>query len=370
MKLLLVTEASPWVRSISTVQHYADAGRALGHDVAVYGEPNPELPNLPFTTDLDNVDLALFILQVPGDLPDMPYLARLLDTIPRERRAVVDLWGRYNDTIRLDHDFNHLEKLEGHLGWEWEEAMSAISDTILQPSQKPLRADVGSFLFHAFDPGSVAKPYGSAKEAAAAWRDPAAKPYGVMYVGSNWQRWTGMRAFLEQYEPVRHEVGTACLIGWDWWERPAWAAEKGIMGVDADSEFLLRLEAHVRNGVRFDEVVDLLGQGRFTPVLHRPLFRHLGFPTVRTFETFHADTIPVLMLPRDFVQAVYGEAALTLVPDGDAGRLMKDALANPEKYWEAVLETRAHLARHQSYANRFEQLNTLIIPRGGARAAP
>jgi hypothetical protein len=141
------------------------------------------------------------------------------------------------------------------------------------------------------------------------------------------------------------------------------------MGVDADPEFLTRIEAKVRNGVRFDEVVELLGQGRFTPVLHRPLFRHLGYPTVRSFETFHADTIPVLMLPRDFVQSVYGEAALTLVPDGDVGALLTDALAKPEKYWDAVLQTREHLARHHSYAKRFEQLDALVRARGGARGA-
>ena len=89
----------------------------------------------------------------------MPYLARLLDGIPRERRVVVDLWGRFNDTIRLEHDFNHLEKLDGHAGWEWEEAIQAISDTILQPTLAPLRPNVGSFLFHGYDPGSVVKPY-------------------------------------------------------------------------------------------------------------------------------------------------------------------------------------------------------------------
>ena len=55
---------------------------------------------------------------------------------------VVDLWGRFNDTIRVDHDFNHLEKLDGHLGWEWEDAIRAVSGTILQPTLAPLRADV------------------------------------------------------------------------------------------------------------------------------------------------------------------------------------------------------------------------------------
>ncbi len=125
-------------------------------------------------------------IQVPSDFPDMPHLARVLDGVPREKRMVVDLWGRFNDTIRVDHDFNHLEKLDGHAGWEWEDAIGAVGGTILQPTLAPQRSDVRPFLFHGYDPGSVVKPHKTARDAAAAWSD---KPYGAMYVGSNWQRW-------------------------------------------------------------------------------------------------------------------------------------------------------------------------------------
>ena len=100
----------------------------------------------------------------------------------------------------------------------------------------------------------------------------------------------------------------------------------GIMGIDTDPALLARLGVEVRDGVRFDEVVGLLGKARFAPVFHRPLFRHLGFVTNRTFETFYADTLPVLMLPRDFVAAIYGEAALTLVPGDDVAAHLDDAL--------------------------------------------
>lgn len=368
MKILLVTGVDPWVRSVSTVHKYAAAGRALGHEVAVYGEPDPELPGVTFTTDLADVDLALFVIQVPSDFPGMPHLARLLDAIPREKRVVIDLWGRFNDTIRVEHDFNHLEKLDGHLGWEWEEALQAVSDTILQPTHTPLRPDVGTFLFHGYDADAVARPYGSAAEAAAAWRDagPAQKPYGVMYVGSNWQRWEQVRRFLAQYGPVRARVGHACLIGWDWGWRPDWAAEQGIAGIDTDPDFLARLGVEIWDGVRFDEVLELLGSARFAPVFHRPLFRHLGFVTVRTFETFQADTLPVLMLPRDFVEAVYGPAALALAPGDDVAAHLTDALERPEPYWEAVLRTREHLARHHSFARRFAELEALAGAHGAA----
>jgi len=367
MKLLLVTAVDPWTRSVSTVHQWVQAGRALGHEVAVYGKPHPELPSLPFTTDLSGVDLGLFVIQVPSDFPEMPYLARVLDGIPVEKRVAVDLWGRFNDTVRTDHDFNHLEKLDGHMGWEWEDAIRAISATIVQPALAPLRSNVGSFLFHGYDAASVAKPYKLAREAAAAWGE---KPYGVMYVGSNWQRWHQVRRFLESYAPARETIGRACLVGWDWDKRPDWAVQKGIMGVDTDPALLAELGVEFRDGVRFDEVVGTLGQACFAPVFHRPLFRHLGFVTNRTFETFYADTLPVLMLPRDFVSAVYGPAALALVPGDDVGAHLADALRQPEMYWEAVLQTRSHLAQHHSYAQRFQELGRLVqdgAPSGGSR---
>lgn len=353
MKILLVTSVDAWTRSVSTIHKWIAAGRTLGHDIAVYGETDSDLPDLNFTTDLANVDLVLFVVQVPSDFPDMPYLARVLDGIPKEKRAIVDLWGRYNDTIRVEHDFNHLEKLDGHQGWEWQDAISAVSKAILQPTLSPKRKEVKPFLFHGFDENSVAKKYTNAAEAAAAWKS---KSYGAMYIGSNWQRWHQVRAFLEDFGNASKEAGPACLIGWDWSARPDWAVQKAIMGVDSDPDFLASQKVEVRNGVRFDEIVGLLGQSKFVPVIHRPLFRELGFVTNRSFETFYADTIPLLMLPEDFVESVYGAAAKKLVPSKGVANLVADALKNPEAYWDAVLKTRTHLAAKHSYTARIDEL--------------
>lgn len=362
MRLLLVCGLAPHERSVATVHGYVAAGKALGHEVAVFGAPSPELPSLPFTTDASGFDFALFVVQVSRDLPDMPHLARLLDGIPRERRAVVDLWGRFNDTIRLEHDFNHLEKVDGHLGWEWIEAIQALSDKILQPTLAPLRPDVRPFLFHAYAPGSVARPHASARAAADRWlrAGPSERPYGVMYVGNNWQRWDQVRRFIQQYGPLRDEIGRPCLIGWNWDMRPEWAIDKGIMGIDVDPAFLAEHGVEIREAVRFDEVIRALGQARFAPVMHRPLFRSLGFVTNRTFETFAADTLPVLMLPEDFVEAVYGPDALALVPRGDVAAHLRDAMERPEAYWGAVLRTRSYLARHHSYERRFRELRAIL----------
>lgn len=362
MKILLVGAVDPWTRSVATIHGYAACGRKLGHHVAVYGPANPELPGMPTSLDTDDdADLVVFLVQVPNDVPAMPGLARIMDRIPRGKRVVIDLWGRFNETVRSDHDFNHLEKFDGHPAWEWEQAIKALGDVILQPTLNPRRDDVGTFLFHAFDPAAVARPYESAEEAARAWRsaDRATKPYGVVYVGSNWQRWTQVRRFLEDYRRIAGKVGQVCLAGWDWAERPGWAVEMGLAGVDTDPDLLADLRVEVRMGIRFDRIVPLLGQGRFAPVFHRPLFRELGLVTNRTFETFLADSIPVLMLPETFVEEIYGPDARKLAPGGDLARHFEFLLDDPESAWDAVLKTRAHLARHHSFARRFEDLEAL-----------
>ncbi len=361
MKIVLTGSFDPWTRSIATVHRYVRWGQKLGHKFAVYGQASPELPELPATLDVSDADLVVFIIQVPHDIPGMPGLARMIDRVPRKKRIVLDLWGRFNETVRVDHDFNHLEKFDGHPDWEWKQAMTALAGTILQPTLKPKRADVGSFLFHGFDPEEVDNPYGGAKEAAAAWLAPnrGARPYGVVYVGSNWQRWSQMKALLEGYRKSAERIGQFCLAGWDWAERPAWAREMGIAGVDTDSELLADLRVEVRMGIRFDRVVPLLAQGRFAPVLHRPLFNELGLVTNRTFETFQADCVPVLLQPRDFVESIYGPAALRLVPGKNVGEHLENLLDDPLGTWEAVHETRAHLAQHHSITGRISQLEEL-----------
>jgi hypothetical protein len=371
MKIVLVGAIDPWTRSVATVHRYARAAAQLGYEIVVHGKPNPELPQLSMSLDTSDADLVVFLLQVPRDIPDMPGLARIMDRIPREKRVILDLWGRFNETVRVDHDFNHLEKFDGHPKWEWEQAMTALGGRILQPTLAPRRTEVGSFLFHGFDVKAVARPYASANDAADAWlaSGRGARPYGVVYVGSNWQRWTQVSAFLRGYRKSAERIGQVCLAGWDWSERPRWAVDMGIAGVDTDTELLADQRVEVRMGIRFDRVVPLLAQGRFAPVIHRPMFKELGLVTNRTFETFEADTVPILMLPRNFVEAIYGKAALRLVPGDDLADHLVSLLDDPVGTWEAVLETRAHLARHHSIAGRLRQLEASAPAGQAVRAA-
>jgi hypothetical protein len=362
MKLLLISKLDRMARGVSTVHKYCQVGASLGHEVAVFGEQTSDQPHIPHSLDVKGFDYVVFVVYETKDFPDLPYLAQLLDGVPRDRRVVIDCSGRYNDTIRVEHDFNHLEKLDSHQGWEWVEGLAALSDRILQPTLTPRRSDARSFLFHGYDPASVARTYESPRDAARAWSggDGQAKPYGLAYVGHNWMRWSQIKRLLEAIEPIKNDLGPIELAGWRWDERPDWAIELGLPGIDTDPELLKRLGVETKWPIPFHEVIGFLSQARFAPIFHRPLYNELGLVTGRTFETFCADTIPVLMLPEKIVDGIYGPAAGALAPGEDIAGRISDMIRRPETYWDAVLKTRAHLAQHHSYQQRFKELLAIL----------
>jgi hypothetical protein len=361
MRVLLVSKLAQSSRAVSTIVKYAEAAGEIGHQVAVFGEKDSDFPGLEFSLDVAAFDVAIFVVYMPFDFPDLPYLATLLDGVPKERRIVIDCLGRYNETIRVEHDFNHLEKMEGHQGWEWIEAFQAVAGRVLQPTLTPRRDDVTSFLFHGYDPAAVARPYRSAAEAATAWAaDRPRKTYGIAYVGNNWQRWTQVRAFLEKLEPIRNEVGRICLVGWDWARRPDWAAQLGIRGADVDPDLLARLGVETRDAIPFAAVRDFLAQASFSPVFQRPLFNELGLVTNRTFETFTCDTVPLLCLPKTLAETIYGPGVGPLVVGDDVADHVRDVMRRPERYWQAVLEVRRHLGEHHSFRRRLGELMAML----------
>jgi hypothetical protein len=361
MKILFVSRLERWVRAVRTITKYVELGQRLGHEVAVFGEPRDDLPSVPHSRDVKAFDFAIFVIYETADFPDLPHLAHLLDRVPKERRIIVDCTGVYNKTIAVEHDCNHWVKLNGHQDWEWIEGFAAVASRILQPTLTPLRNDVSSFLFFGYDPTAVARPYRSPQEAAKSWLgENGAKPYDVIYVGHNWQRWTQLKRFFEAIEPHKSRFGAIQLRGWAWDHRPDWAVANGIDGLDVDPTLLQRVGVKTGAPVMFDEVIALQGLARFCPVFHRPLFNELGLVTNRTFETFCSDTIPLLILPEQVVEKIHGRAALCLIPGEDLAARLEDIVQRPEFYWDSVLKTRAHLAAHHSYERRFEELLAIL----------
>lgn len=362
MKLLIVSRYDRCARAINTIIKYVSVGKLLGHEIALFSDPIDDMPDVPTSRDPEAFDYVMFVVYETPDFPDLPYLAHLLDRVPKERRLIVDCTGRYNETLQVEHDFNHLEKMDNHMGWEWIDGFAAVAKTILQPTLAPVRADARGFLFHAFDPAAVERRYDDAEQAARSWAGKTAepKPYGMVYVGNNWQRWSQMRALLKAIEPIKQSVGQMCLTGWAWDYRPEWAAELGVQGIDTDPAMLKQMGVELKGNISFDQVIPFVSQARFCPVIHRPLFNHLGIVTNRTFETFCSDTVPLLMLPDEMIESIYGPAARLLAVGEDLTGHLQDILCRPEAYWDAILKTRVYLAEHHSFQRRFQEILTIL----------
>jgi hypothetical protein len=334
--------------SAQDLYHYSRFARALGHEVVLYGPPNAASP-FPYSLDVNPTDAVIFIFEFTtwlqyGDRFD---LLRLVGRVPRGRRVVIDCDGAYNDAISVVGDANHPDAAASR---RWVEVCDSLSDKIYQPTLRPLRGNVRPFLFHAYDP---------------AWERPLdfrAKEYGMTYVGNNWFRWRALERVLRAVEPVRDRVGRIALVGQGWasrepWGGPAFLAEAYY----TDPCYLRRLGVEVFSPVRFDQVIDWMGKGVFSPVIYRPLFDRLGLVTCRAFETPAAGTIPLFAQDPGHVAEIYGEEAMALVlPRERPEEKVRELVERPAHFARVVAGIRRRLAEKHSYAARLRELIRIV----------
>jgi len=334
--------------SAQDIHNYAAAARALGHQAALYGPQDPKSP-FAYSMDMGSADAVIFIFEWTTELQrgDRLDWVRLVSRVPRERRIVIDCDGKYNDAISVVGDYNHKNGEEAR---RWIEVCDSLSDKIYQPTYHPLRPNVGTFFFHAYNPE---------------WEVPLnfrGKEFGMFYVGHNWFRWRPMRRVLEAMEPVRPRIGRIGIVGHGWGSLPPWA--NASIAEDAyysDAEYLRALNIEVQPPILFGQVIQHMSRGVFTPVIYRPLFNHLRLVTCRTFETPAANTIPLFGFEEAHVEELYGESALELVlRPHDGHEKILDVLERPEHYAEIVTGVRKRLAAEHSYVERMKQLIELV----------
>ncbi len=108
MNILFAMERRVDAGSIHAVVNYARIGRKFGHRIAIYGNPDPDFPEIPFSTDLAGIDFVVFVFESRLDFISGLNLAHLLTKIPRSRRVIFDADGMYNPLIlHEDYDRNH-----------------------------------------------------------------------------------------------------------------------------------------------------------------------------------------------------------------------------------------------------------------------
>jgi hypothetical protein len=328
--------------------NYTRAAKAMGHEVALYGPPN-EASAFAYSRDMESADAVVFLFEWTtlfqnGDNLDF---LRLVAKVPRERRIVVDLDGKYNDAISVVGDYNHADEAASRA---WVEVCDSLSDKIFQATPHPLRPNVRPFLFHAYSPE---------------WERPLnfnGKEYGMYCVGNNYFRWHPMHRMLKALEPIRHCVGRIGLVGHGWdtpapWTHPSLRPEAYY----TDPAYLSALGVEVKPPVHFREVIDGMSNGIFSPVIYRPLFDHLRLVTCRTFETLAANTVPLFAQDAAYVAGIYGEEAVQLtLPDEAPQEKILDILHRPQYYAGLVEKMRGHLREKHSYKARINELLDIV----------
>jgi hypothetical protein len=353
MKILFVMDKKDDRGSIQAVANYVRAGDELGHPIALYGCDDSRFPAIRFSTNLGAFDYVIFLLESWRYWMSGLRMPRILLEVPRERRAIVDADGLYNQIISVDgYDRNHVYEYERS---GWLAHCDLVADRIMQPTLAPREPGVISLPFYGYDPASRISP-----------DTPPPKGFDILCVGHNWWRWRQVStALLPAIERIRPRIGDVGFVG-SWWDAvPAGAAElncEAAFGTDPD--WLRRLRIQVKPAVSYTEVIRVMSTGRVNIMTQRPLFRHLQILTSKYFEIFAADTIPLIMLDPDHLESVYGPAGRELaLHEGIDGKLL-DALNHPRRYREIVDEVRRHLAANHSYHNRVRELVTALQARG------
>ena len=348
MKIVFVYWGFENAGSMLDLRGYARAAKSLGHEVTVYGPANAAFA-LEYSQEVKGADAVVFVFEWTTQLQfgDRLDWVRLIQSVPRNRRVVIDCDGAYNDKYEFRGDYNHKTEESSR---NWVEFCDSLSDKICQPTLRPKRPNVRPFLFHIYDP---------------TWEtelDFSDKEFSMMYVGHTKFRWHGMSQVLKAIEPVRGKVGRVALVG-EGWDHPLEWTEYQEIKADyyVDREWLRKNKFEAHPAVPFPQVTATMNKGVFNPVIYRPLFEYLDFVTCRTFETPAAGTIPLFLLDPRYVKETFGEQALELMlGEGDRSQKILDVLARPEHYTGIVRSIRADFAKKHSPEARLQRLIEII----------
>jgi len=344
VNILFVLDRRVNAGSIHAVAGYQRAADRCGHRIALFGAADPQCPSLRTSVDVESFDHVVFIFESTLNWLSGLKLLQLLNRVPRARRAILDADGMYNDVVAVDgYDRNHADDESQR---RWTAAFDALTDRIFQPTLQPLSPKVRPLLFYGYD-------------AAAEWAGPQpAKTWDLLHLGHNWWRWRQVGGtLLPAIARVRPYVAGICFMGSWWDEVPSWASAMNLdAAISCNPEWMRRLHVQILPAVPFAEVISTMSAARINVMTQRPLFQRLRFVTSKYFELLCADTIPLVMVPPDLAEEVYGAAGRELAVCHHIEQTLLDALERPDRYRDAVEAVRRHVQIHHSYQRRVEEL--------------
>lgn len=259
--------------------------------------------------------------------------------LPRARRVVIDPDAKYSELIRIGSDTNHPSSKAGQF---WRALYDQLSDTILQPRLGTMTGGARRFLYFGVDLHRPSPPSQDGNQ-----------PFDLIYVGNNWYRWHDFQWLFTKLASIRSRLGRIAVFGKYWFGDPAPGFERHTY---SDPGFLQAHGIESYPSVEFEEVERRMGQGRFHPIFVRPVLNLLQLVTPRMFETFIADTVPVL--PPYFQHAVslYGPEVTPLFLTEDPAGSLTAMMQNYQQHVSLARSIRERLVKEHSYDLRLQEL--------------
>lgn len=346
MNILFVMKHRGNAGSTHAVANYMRLAPHFGHEIAIFGTPIWYIPELRFSMDIEDFDRVVYLFET--DLYELlpMHQAIMLGHFERDKRLIVDTDGMYHELVELGgYDFNHESEADRR---KWIAYMDALGDTVVHTLMGRSRFPKAQALpFFGYDPELEIDPVAA-----------PGKTWDILHLGHNWWRWQEVeQELLPAFHAIRERVGRIGFIGL-WWDQPP---EEGpdagpCDAFLADPYTFKRLRIETPPAVNYNDVIKTMSTARINILTQRPLLRHLKHLTLKYFEVFNADTIPLLMLDDDHAVEVYGPAAKELTLPGRAPEKIIDVLENEDRYREIVADVRAHIRIAHSYEERAREL--------------
>ncbi len=331
--------------SSNTVLGYIKAGEHLGHEVRVseYGYIDEVMrQTVPIAPREWKADIYVIVYE------SYPFLTQeairsLIDTVPVSKRLLLDPDGKYLPPIKADYDSNH----ENSSSYEfWKDLYDSLSQKILQPRLIPSdNPKIIPFLYFGVDNNKTDNLEHIEKE------------YDLMYLGNNWYRWEDIVKLTETVEPIRNKIKKFALIGQYWDESTMKNFERATR---SDVGFLSSHNVQIRKSAGFGKVESTMSSGKLNPILVRPILNKLGFVTPRMFETFFANTVPLIPDYFTHADALYGSGINQLKFSFSSPVDISNIYDSYEKNLVFSHEIKSFLEAEHSYKKRIKQLIDIV----------
>ena len=317
---------------------YVRAGKTLGYDVRAseFGFIDKAVrAKVPVARKSWKPDLLLIVFESYQFLSNKD-IDQICTITPRSKRIIIDPDGKYSKPAYSSGDTNHPSESSYIF---WQSLYNSLSDVILQPYIGPRnRGKIKPFFYFGIDNSFVIQS--------------KSKSYDMIYVGNNWYKWHDFKNLVEFITPIRNRLKTITLVGKYWLGELMPGYEEAIY---TDPDFLKKNGIKVMKSASYGRVEYTMSRGLLNPILVRPILNHMGFITPRMFETFNADTVP--LIPNYFTHSneLYGGYSTKLKISNDPKDIMS-ILNNYEEYMELSQKIRQMLKTKHSYEVRLNEL--------------